>query len=65
MGTKLDMRRREKLQRVDDDSRRSDVKMARNFIFKQGAPVSGSWVNNILNNRSLVPTRVSLYIYVP
>ncbi|KAG1886701.1 hypothetical protein F4604DRAFT_1917521 [Suillus subluteus] len=30
---------------------------ARSLIFKKGAPVSGTWVNNLLNDESLVPTQ--------
>jgi hypothetical protein len=59
MGMKSDLRRRDKLQRVDDHSRRHSVARAWSLIFEKGAPVSGTWVNNLLNDKSLVPTRVS------
>ncbi|KAG2099546.1 uncharacterized protein F5147DRAFT_777234 [Suillus discolor] len=57
MGTKLDLRRRDRLQRVDDNSRCHNIAKARSLIFEKGAPVSGTWVNGLLNDESLVPTR--------
>lgn len=63
MGTKPDLRRRDRSQRIDDNSRRHNVAKARSLIFEKGAPVSGTWVNGLLNDESLVPTRVSTLIY--
>lgn len=59
MGTKLDMKRRERTQRTDNERRRRRVEQARALMFKQGASINSQRVQNILNEESLVPTWVS------
>ena len=59
MGTKSDMKWRDRSQRLDSESRRTQVEKARKLIFQNGAPVDGQHVKSILNPESLVPTRVS------
>jgi len=59
MGTKLDMKHRERSRRTDDERRRRHVEQARRLIFKEGAGINSEHVKRILNEESLVPTRVS------
>ncbi|OJA15139.1 hypothetical protein AZE42_07563 [Rhizopogon vesiculosus] len=57
MGTKLDMKHRERTRRADDERRRRHVEQARRLIFKEGAGINSEYVKRILNEESLVPTR--------
>ena len=59
MGTKLDMRRRVKLKRIDDDQRQQAVDTARWHIFVDGRPIESEPVKQLLDDCSLTPTRVS------
>ena len=59
MGQVNDMQNRDKKKRVDDQKRRQLVTGARNRIYVDGVPVTGVGVNRLLQNASLVPTRVS------
>jgi hypothetical protein len=59
MGTKLNMKRRERTQRIDDECRCHHVEQARALMFKQGASINSQHIQNILNEESLVPTWVS------
>jgi len=59
MGTKLDMKRRQTQTRVDDRRRQRHVEYARKLIFELGAAVDGKRVQDILNDESYVPVRVS------
>jgi hypothetical protein len=59
LGTIRDMTRRKTLARVDDDTRRRQVEMARDIIYKKNYAVNSSAVENILKEKSLVPTAVS------
>jgi hypothetical protein len=59
MGTKLDMKRHERTQQIDDERWRRRVEQAWALMFKQGASINSQRVQNILNEESLVPTRVS------
>ncbi|KAG2068096.1 hypothetical protein BDR04DRAFT_1129370 [Suillus decipiens] len=47
----------DRLQCVDDNSWHHNIAKAQSLIFEKGAPVSGTWVNSLLNDESLVPTR--------
>ena len=58
MGTKLDMKRREKCQRVDDQATRTWLQMARDFIFKLGKVTDSKAVEDVLGAQSLLPTQV-------
>ncbi|KAF4622074.1 hypothetical protein D9613_008985 [Agrocybe pediades] len=57
IGTKLDMKRREQLRRVDDDHRRSKVEQARKLIYTKGYSPGSERVSDILESMSLSPTR--------
>ncbi|KAG2062612.1 hypothetical protein BDR04DRAFT_1131191 [Suillus decipiens] len=57
MGTKLDMKRRETRQMVDNEWRRRRVEDARKLIFRTGASVDGARVKALLNAESYVPVR--------
>lgn len=59
-GSKADLKRREKLVRIDDGPRQFDVETARKLIYTQGIPVNSDRITAILGPKSLVPTRVSL-----
>jgi hypothetical protein len=61
MGTKRDMKRRIRRMRKDDRKHHREVEDARKLIFQLGVPVDGSRVKKILNDESLVPTRVSFH----
>jgi hypothetical protein len=62
MGTKLDMKRRETKQRVDNEHHRRDIENARKLIFERGVPVDGARIKAILSDESYVPIRVSFVI---
>ncbi|KAG2033983.1 hypothetical protein BDR03DRAFT_935455 [Suillus americanus] len=55
--------RKNRLQCVNDNSRRHNIAKVRSLIFEKGAPVSGTWVNGLLNDESLVPTRCTLLVF--
>jgi hypothetical protein len=59
MGTVNDQRRRFNAARQDDHVRRFKVNLARQFIYRDGRPVNGKAVNDVLYSTSAVPTRVS------
>jgi hypothetical protein len=63
MGTKRDMKCRIRHMRKDDGKHHREVEDAGRLIFQLGVPVDGSRVKNILNDESLVPTRVSFQCY--
>ena len=58
LGTKLDMKMREDKKRLDDKPRRSDIELARKWIYERGMDVGSIRIDRILGSRSLVPTRV-------
>lgn len=58
LGTKRDKNTRKKL-RTDDENRQWDVKAARRIIYEEGSTVNSKRVDDLLKNRSLVPTEVS------
>lgn len=55
-----DMKDRQRLARVDDDSRRYNVGKAREFIYEQNFGVTSKAVENLLKGQSLVPTEVRI-----
>lgn len=64
MGTPEDMQRRLQLARVDDEAHRSNVKRARDLIFKKNHAVSSDDVEKLLKPTSSTPTAVSKYIFL-
>lgn len=57
------MKERQSLARVDDDSRRHQVDLARDLIYENGYVVNSVLVEGILKNQSLTPTVVSANKY--
>jgi hypothetical protein len=60
LGTKLDIKQRETLARVDDDDRRRKVQLAREIIYDENYAVDSNGVEELLKPQSLVPTSVSV-----
>ena len=60
MGKARDMRQRKALARVDDETRRGKVDLARDFIYNRHYIVNSKAVENILKARSWAPTIVSV-----
>ena len=58
LGTTVDRQRRNH-ERTDTLSRIGRIDLARKFIFEKGAGVMSTRVENILKERSEVPTHVS------
>lgn len=62
VGTVVDREHRKTKARTDDEARRRRVDLARGFVYgEQQVPVNGVAVENLLKERSEVPTRVSGY----
>ncbi|KZP03324.1 hypothetical protein FIBSPDRAFT_1055351 [Athelia psychrophila] len=57
MGTIRDMKRRERLARVDTAHLQHDVNRAREYMFQNGVPATGASVEGKLGATSRVPTR--------
>ncbi|KAK1225782.1 hypothetical protein PQX77_011262 [Marasmius sp. AFHP31] len=57
MGTKVDMRRRIQLKRIDDERRQNAVETARWHIFVEGRSIESDPVKHLLDDHSLIPTR--------
>ncbi|THG93149.1 hypothetical protein EW026_g8011 [Hermanssonia centrifuga] len=57
MGTKTDMKRREKNARVDDKERRRVINMTRTWIYEKGLPLTSKYLDQVLTSRSWVPVR--------
>ena len=62
LGSKADLRRRDKLERIDDNPRQFDVESARKLIYTQGVRINSKRIAAILDPKSLVPTRVSIFL---
>jgi hypothetical protein len=62
LGTELDMQRRQCAQGIctDNDSRKHQVERARKAIYVKGKPIMSKQVDDLLGDRSLVPTWVCL-----
>ena len=58
LGTKYDQRRRETHQRKDDAARRTDVELARKWLYRDGTAITSVYIDRLLGPKSLVPTRV-------
>ena len=58
MGTKRDMTFHEKKQRVYSVQRRQSVEMAWKLLFQHGASLNSQRIKNLLNDKSLMLTRV-------
>lgn len=63
VGSKMDMRNRVKLMRVDSEARRYDIEVARKMLFEKGINISSTKIDRILSPTSAVPTRVCAYCY--
>lgn len=59
MGKVVDMKQRKTLARVDDETRRRKVELARGIIYKKNYAVNSDPVEAFLREQSLVPTVVS------
>jgi hypothetical protein len=62
MGTKADMRRRQKI-RQDTSGWRNKIERVRSWIFEKGYLIAGAAVNRVLKPQSWVPTRVSVCLF--
>ncbi len=62
MGTKTDLKRREKNARLDNEERRRVIKMTRRWIYENGLPLTSKHFDGVLGIRSWVPVRVRLAI---
>ena len=61
VGTITDIRTRNRQTRDDNQRRRTDVDRARKKIYEGGRKIDSSAVQDILKDRSLVPTRVRIW----
>ena len=62
LGTASDMKQRQTLARVDDNSRRNKIKEAHTIIYDKIYAVDNEAVENLLKEQSLVATNVSCSI---
>ena len=60
IGSKSDMRDRLKLVRVDSDTRRNTVDLARKLLFEKGVNITSTRIKDILEKGSLTLTRVCI-----
>ncbi len=60
LGMALDMKQRKTLARVDDETRRRKVDIAREIIYQKNDAVDSNAVEAFLKPQSLVPTSVSV-----
>ena len=58
VGMTRDMQQRETLRRIDDESKKSLVAMAREIIYQKNYAVNYAGVKTLLNEKSLVPSTV-------
>lgn len=54
---------RDKRARIDDQIRRSWIETVREFIFERGHSVVSKAVENLIGDKSLVPTRVRAVLF--
>ena len=64
LGMKSDTRDRQKLVRVDSETRRNKVEIARTLIFQKGLVITSNQIKDILDGGSLTLTRVCLLLYL-
>jgi hypothetical protein len=57
VGTPRDLERRQDL-RLDDKERKKKINKARQLMFAKGLPITSKKIEDILGEKSLVPTRV-------
>ncbi|KAF9551569.1 hypothetical protein CPC08DRAFT_738298 [Agrocybe pediades] len=57
IGSKLDMRRRVKLKRIDNDYRLYDIGVVRKMMFEDGISITSKKIKDILEPTSAVPTQ--------
>jgi hypothetical protein len=62
MGRPLDIKQRQTLARVDDNSRKRKIDIARELIYQKKYVVNSKAVEAFLKDQSLVPTIVSNFI---
>ena len=58
LGREDDRKRREDSRREDDDERRRKVDAARKSLYDNGYAITGDYVDGLLKDESLVPTKV-------
>jgi hypothetical protein len=63
MGSKLDLKNRVTMMRIDDDHRRGKVNRVREWIYEKGMVLTSTFIKNQLGPESLVPIRVSIFIF--
>jgi len=61
VGSKMDMRNRVKLERVDTEARCYDIEVARKMLFKKGINISSIKIDRVLGPTSAVPTCVRVH----
>jgi len=61
MGMKQDMKQRKTLARLDDETRRHKIDVARKIIYMKNLAVNNAGVESLLKDQSLLPTRVSAW----
>ena len=59
LGRADDRKRREESCRRDDVERRTKVDAARESLYNEGYAITGEYVDGVLKDESLVPTKVS------
>ena len=62
MGMSRDLAQRVSLARVDDVDRRYCVQAARRAIYESNHPVNGAAIKRLLDQDSLVPSTVSVFL---
>jgi hypothetical protein len=60
LGTKADDQRRDHV-RMDTERRQSKVEKSRTYIFENSRGVNSTWVNDLLQEDSWIPTRVGRF----
>lgn len=61
---KSDRQDRVKLERVDNEMLHHDIDLVRKWLFVDGTSLTSVAVDRILKSKSLVPTRVSLFLSI-
>ena len=64
VGSKMDMRNRVKLERVDTEARSYDIEVVRKMLFEKGINISSVYIDRVLSPTSAVPTRVCVHYYI-
>jgi hypothetical protein len=62
VGSKMDMRNRVNLARIDNDARRFDIEVVRKMLFEKGINITSVKIDRILGPTSAVPTRVCILL---